>query len=142
MIAHLPLHLAVRNHALAAPGMPALFSYENLPATPTAHTPYVAEEYLPGTATTITIGSGGTLRAQPTYVLRCYGTPGIDVAVLRGFTDTLLAHFRPGTAWNIGGDTLRVRHDVAPFASPLTQDEDGWAVITVSIPLSYHTPNR
>ena len=141
MIAHLPLHLAVRNHALAAAGMPALVAYENVNATPTARTPYVAEEYLPGGTTTITIGSGGTLRATPTYVLRCYGVPGIDVAVLRGFTDDLLAHFRPGTSWSISGDVLRVRSDVAPTASPLTQDEDGWAVITLSIPLEFHTPN-
>lgn len=141
MIAHLPLHLAVRNHALATPGMPALVAYENVDATPTPRTPYVAEEYLPGAATTITIGSGGTLRAQPTYVLRCYGTPGIDVAVLRGFTDTLLARFRPGTSWSIDGDTLRVRSDVAPSPSPLTQTEDGWAVITCSIPLEFHTAN-
>jgi hypothetical protein len=141
VIAHAALHLAVRNHALAAAGMPALVAFENVVTTPTARTPYVAEEYLPGGSTTITIGSGGTLRATPIYVLRCYGVPGIDVAVLRGFTDTLLAHFRPGTSWSIGAAVLRVRSDVAPSASALTQTDDGWAVITCSVPLEFHTPN-
>ncbi len=141
MIAHLALHLAVRNHALAASGMPALIAYENVPATPTARTPYVAEEYLPGGMNAITIGSGGTLRVTPTYVLRCYGVPGVDIAPLRTLTDTLLAHFKPGTSWVVDGATLRVRHDVAPSPSPLTVTDDGWAVITLSVPLEYHAPN-
>lgn len=122
-------------------GLPSLVAYENVASVPTANVPYVEEEYLPGGANAITIGSGGTLRVTPTYVLRCHGRVNVGIGALRAQTDALLAHCKPGTSWLVDGHTLRVRHDVAPFPSPLTVTDDGWAVVTLSVPLEYHAPN-
>lgn len=122
-------------------GLPAIRGYENIPITPVADEPYCEEEYLPGGMTTATLGNFGTLEATPTYVVRLYGPQRTGMDALRRTADALLTHFAPTTPISVAGHTVRVRSDVAPTPSPLGQTEDGWAVITVSIPLRVQTPN-
>lgn len=128
------------NRSLAAT-LPTVRGYENLPITPVANEPYCEEEYLPGGMGTATLGNFGTLEATPTYVLRLYGPQRTGMDALRRTADALLTLFAPTTPITVAGHTVRVRSDVAPTPSPLGQTEDGWAVITVSIPLRVHTAN-
>ena len=121
--------------------LPQIRGFENIAITPVADEPYCEEEYLPGGMTTATLGNFGTLEATPTYVVRLYGPQRTGMDALRRTADALLTHFAPTTPITVAGHTVRVRSDVAPTPSPLGQTEDGWAVITVSIPLRVHTAN-
>lgn len=122
-------------------GLPQIRGYENVPITPVADEPYCEEEYLPGGLTTQTLGNFGTLEATPTYVLRLYGPQRTGMDALRRTADALLTHFAPTTPISVANHTVRVRSDVAPTPSALRLTDEGWAVITVSIPLRVHTAN-
>lgn len=121
--------------------LPSARLYENVPLTPVPHEPYLVESYLPGGLTKATLGLRGELEATPTYVLQLYAPPATGIGAIRRTLDALAAHFAPGTAIAVGSDVARVRGDVAPIQSPLTQTEAGWAVATLSIPLRLRTPN-
>lgn len=121
--------------------LPAIRGYENVPITPVADTPYCEEEYLPGGLTTQTLGNFGTLEATPTYVLRLYGPQRTGMDALRRIADAVITHCAPTTPISVANHTVRVRSDVAPTPSALRLTDEGWAVITVSIPLRVHTAN-
>jgi hypothetical protein len=122
-------------------GLPQIRAFENVITSRTVGSPYVEEEYLPGGMTTATLGNFGSLEATPTYVLRLHGPQNTGMDALRRIADALLTHCAPATPIPVAGHTVRVRSDVAPTPSPLGQTADGWAVITVSIPLRVHTAN-
>jgi hypothetical protein len=125
-----------------AVGFPSRVQYENRRLVPDAGHPYVAEEYLPGGGPSKeTLGAFGELEVRPTYVLRLHAPPDSGLSALRGYTDALTTLFAPGTPITVGSDTARVRTDVGPFASPIQQTEDGWAVSVLSIPLRLRTSN-
>lgn len=121
--------------------LPSARLYENVPLTPTADEPYLVESYLPGGLTKATLGQRGELEATPTYVLQLYAPPATGIGAIRRTLDALTAHFAPGTAIAVGSDVARVRGDVAPIQSQLTQTEAGWAVATLTIPLRIRTAN-
>lgn len=128
-------------------GLPSTRVWENLvPATaPTVTDPYVLEQYLPGPAARVTVGSDGQLEVEPLYVLSIYGVANTDVAALRQYVDALLLHFAPDTVLTLSnGDLVRVRGNPAPFAGQLLRREDapGWVVASVNIPFRCRTaPN-
>jgi len=122
-------------------GLPALIGYENIAITPTTDVPYCVEEYLPGALAKVTVGAFGELEATPLYVLRLLYPQHTGMTALRRTSDALLTHFAPGTPLTVGSDIARVRSDLAPFPSPITQTEDGWASCTVTIPLRLRTAN-
>ena len=125
-----------------AVNFPSRVHYENKRLVPDAGHPYVAEEYLPGGGPSKeTVGAFGELEVRPTYVLRLHAPPDTGISALRQYTDALTTHFAPGTPITVGSDTARVRTDVGPFASPIQQTEDGWAVTVLSIPLRLRTAN-
>jgi len=125
-----------------AVGLPALRAYENVRFAPVTDRPYVEEEYLPGGAPfKATLGAFGELEVRPSYVLRCYGPDGTGLSALRRLTDALTTHFAPNTPLTVGSDTALVRSDTGPFPSPLQRTDDGWAVITLTIPLRLRTRN-
>jgi len=122
-------------------GLPVLIGYENLDVTPAADTPYCVEEYLPGALAKATVGAFGELEATPLYVLRLLYPQRTGMTALRRTADALLNLFAPSTPLTVGSDVARVRGDLAPFPSPITQTEDGWASCTVTIPLRLRTNN-
>jgi len=122
-------------------GLPVLIGYENISITPTTDTPYCVEEYLPGALAKVTVGAFGELEATPLYVLRLLYPQHTGMTALRRTSDALLTLFAPGTPLTVGSDIARVRSDLAPFPSPITQTEDGWASCTVTIPLRLRTNN-
>jgi hypothetical protein len=122
-------------------GLPALIGYENISITPTTDTPYCVEEYLPGALAKVTVGAFGELEATPLYVLRLLYPQHTGMTAIRRTSDALLTLFAPGTPLTVGSDIARVRSDLAPFPSPITQTEDGWASCTVTIPLRLRTAN-
>jgi hypothetical protein len=121
--------------------LPASVAYLNVPHEPTVGAPWVEEQYLPGSADQYTVATTGTLETLPIYALTVYGPTGIDIAGLMGYADALLDHFAPGTPLTVASGDLRVRARPAPFASPVQIVDGGWAAVTVSVPLRYHTAN-
>ena len=124
-----------------AVNLPASVAYLNVPHEPTVGAPWVEEQYLPGSADQYTVATTGTLETLPIYALTVYGPTGIDIAGLMGYADALLDHFAPGTPLTVASGDLRVRARPAPFASPVQIVDGGWAAVTVSVPLRYHTAN-
>lgn len=140
MLSHRAVLLALRAHA--TPVTPAKWAFENTPFTPTTGVAYVEEDYVPGPATLRTLaGPGGTVQAEPLYVLKWFDKAGSGAAILDGVS-ALLARFAPGTAITAAdGTVVRVRGDTAPYASGVTTPEAGWAMVTVTIPCRVYTIN-
>jgi hypothetical protein len=87
---------------------------------------------------------GGPVEETALYVLRIYAPAGAGVKDLNAQLGRILARFAPGTPITASdGTVVRVRGDVAPTRSQITNDSPGWAVSTVTIPvrmLSHNTP--
>lgn len=102
---------------------------------------YVDEDYLPGPSAVKTTGPGRQVECTPGYVLKLYGPPEYGVLAHYTLAGALLDHFAPMTAlYPSSGDVLRVRGDVAPYRDQL-RVIDGFALITVTIPLRLRTVN-
>jgi len=121
--------------------LPTQRAWENVDFTPTTGSPYVTEEYLPGAAQKITIGPFGEIEALPIYLPRIFVPSNTGRAAVSQYADAVLALFAPETTITVGADSLRVRGDVAPFLGQLLNLDAGFAVIPITIPLRYRTPN-
>jgi hypothetical protein len=116
-------------------------AYENVRYTPVVGRPWIRETYLPGGGSKATLGAFGDLDIRPLYVLAVHVPQLQDTTAADRYADALVAHFAPGTPLTVGSDTLRVRTDVLPSPGGLVATADGWAVLTVTIPLWLRTPN-
>lgn len=122
--------------------LPSIAAWTNLPRSRVTGQPFVEEEYLPGGAPfKQTLGPFGRLVFQPTYVLRLGVAQGTDHTASLAYADALCTHFAPTTPLTVSGSTVYVRPDLGPFPSPVALTEDGWAVVTLSIPLQVDTDN-
>jgi len=125
-----------------AVGYPALRARENVIFQPTDGRPWVDEEFIP---------AGGVLYAGPyangvreetgLYVVRWYGIANTGALGLRRAIDALAARFAPGTTMTAGSDVVRVRGDVAPYASRIAPRDDSWAVCSLTVPWRCYSAN-
>lgn len=125
-----------RSLAVLAPDV----AYSNVRYVPTVGRPWILEEYLPGGGTKIVLGALGTLEALPLYVLRLHCRPDTDASALWRYADAITRHFAPTTTIPEPAQVIRVRADFIPSLSPLAVF-DGWASVSVTIPLRVHAPN-
>lgn len=140
MVDHAAVHLALRNHAM--PALPASREWENVEFRPTPGVPYVEEDYVPATSTLLGLFKGGTIEDTALYVFRWYDVAGRGTAAINTGISALLARFAPGTAIVAGdGSIVRVRGDVAPTRSQITNPAPGWAMSAVTIPVRVYTQN-
>jgi hypothetical protein len=144
----LTLTTAARAVEVAAAGrtiaclLPAGRAWENVAYTPTTNRPWVEEDYLPGPAQQIPLGSLGDVETLPQYVVKVYGVPGTGLAALHRYGDAILNLFPPRTALTLStGDVLRVRINPAPYRGQLVQDTAGFAVTVVTIPCAVRSAN-
>lgn len=123
-------------------GLPALRGWDNLDFTPERGRPFIEADFVPATATLRTgPAQGGTREETGLYVVRWYGLSNTGASNIRHAVTALGALFTPGTTLTAGGDVVRVRSDVAPFASAVTQRAGGWALCTLTIPWRVHSAN-
>jgi hypothetical protein len=141
VINHQAVQLALRNQAI--PALPALREWENVAFTPTAGQPFVEEDYVPAGSTLRGLVLAGMVEDTALYVIRWYGLAGQGTKAINDGITALLARFAPGTAILASdGSIVRVRGDVAPIRSQITNTDDGaWAVTTVTIPVRVFTQN-
>ena len=116
--------------------LPAARAWENERfAKPSPIKPYVEESFVPATSQTITLpANGGQVQQTGLYVLRVYGLSGYGLAGLNSYVDALLLQFAPGTALTIGSDVLHVRTDTSVNAGQIIPLDNGWSVVTITIP--------
>lgn len=125
-----------------AVNLPASAAWLNVPHEPTAQTPWVEEQYLPGSAEQWTVTTTGLLEVLPQYALTLYLPTGGDASAAFAYADAMLDHFAPGTPLTLAdGTDLRVRARPAPYPSPLQVVDGAWAALTVTVPLRHITPN-
>jgi hypothetical protein len=99
------------------------------------------EDYLPGPAYRATLGLGGEMELEPSYVLRLHGVAGQGMGALYEVADAILRRFAPNTAMPTSdGHTLRVRSDPAPSRGQVLPVEGGsHSVIVITVPLVVRT---
>lgn len=118
------------------------FAWTNKKFTPTTSLEYLEESFVLGTPTRITQGASAWLEYTPMYFVNLRYPINDGIGDIDDMTTDLLTHFAPGTDITASnGDVLRVRGDVAPYASEVLQVEPGWAGATVAIPLRVRTVN-
>jgi hypothetical protein len=123
-------------------GLPTSRAYLNVAHEPTAQTPWVEEQYLPGSAEQVSVTATGTLEVLPQYALTFYLPTGSDVSAAFAYADATLDHFAPGLPLTLAdGTDLRVRARPAPYPSPVQIVDGAWAALTVTVPLRHITPN-
>lgn len=131
---HHAVHMALR--ARAIPVLPAMRERENVAFTPTEGVQFVEEDYVPATTTLLGLVRGGTVEVTALYVLRWYVPAGTGVKALNDGITALLALFEPGTGITASDGTIvRVRGDIGPSRSQITNPTPGWAVSTIAIPV-------
>lgn len=122
--------------------LPAGRAWENRQYVPSAGTPWVEEDYLPGPAAQYTVGPRGRIWCLPQYIIKLYGLPKTGAGALYRYADALLLLFPPRLAITLtSGDVVRVVSEPAPYRSQLIQDAAGFAVVVVTIPLRVETAN-
>lgn len=132
---------AAANRSLVA-GVPLTRIWSNRPGSPDPNTPYVEAELIsqPGQL----IGApaqGGTREDRGLYVIRLYGIADVGEAALRRLARAILDLFTPHTTFPAGGDVVRIRGDVTPFASGIGQRASGHALVTLTIPWRIYRSN-
>lgn len=133
---------AASGRALAV-GLPATRKLDdNLDFTPVAGRPYVECEFVPAPVRLRTgPAQGGTNELEGLYKVRWYGLANTGAQSIRNAVKALEALFTPGTAFTAGADAVRVRGDVGPFATPITQRAGGWALCVLTIPWRVYSAN-
>lgn len=126
-----------------AVGLPSNRQWENTDFTPpSAPTPYVVEQYLPGPTSKVTIGPFGQVEGTPMYALAVYAANKVGIDAPYAYADALLDLFAPSTNLSLSdGNTLRVRTDTGPYRGQLIRDDAGRSVIPITIPLRIRTAN-
>lgn len=98
------------------------------------------EEYLPGGGRKPVLGAGGTVEAEPLYLMQIHVPQMTDLTAAHRYADALCRHFAPGTTIPEATHDIRVRADITPSPAGV-RVSDGWAVVTTTIPLRVHAPN-
>jgi len=125
-----------------AVGLPALRAYDNRDFAPVGGRPFVETELVPGPSTLRTgPAQGGTLVQTGLFLIRWYGLANTGALGIRQAMDALAALFTPMTSLTAGSDVVRVRDDVGPYTSSITQRPGGWAVSTLTIPWRVFSAN-
>lgn len=133
--------LGLRSLLLTLPELPADRAWTNVEFVPRDGVPYIEEDFVPGASTLNGLVRGGTREATGLYVIRWYGIDNTGPDVMDG-VDALLRLFKPGTTIPLqSGDVVRVRGDVAPFSSSLSNDGPARAVITATVPWRVYALN-
>lgn len=124
--------------------LPPLVAWENTDSAefpPAADRWWVDENYVPGPKRTISLGALAEMEHKPLYVVKLYSPPGYDVPAPYKVADSIEGRFPPRLSMPLpDGSALRVRGDAAPYRGQLTVRE-GWALITVTIPLEQRSLN-
>lgn len=123
-------------------GLPSGRAWENIGFDPTPGSPWIEEQFLPGPTRVPTIGSNGTIIAEPIYYLAVHAPEDTGIGASNRYVDALWEHFKPGTQINLSnGDTAEVRRDTGPFRGQLLRTRPGWVTVPVSFPLRLFTIN-
>lgn len=143
MIDHEAGHLALRTQLVAISGLPSARAWENKDFTPTAGTPYIADQYVPATHRLLTtMAQGGSAVETGLYVIQWFGLKGSGISAIRTGAAAILAAFAPGSSFaTTAGDTIRVRTDTAPVPGQILPLDKGWAVCTTKIPWQAYSHN-
>lgn len=122
--------------------LPTSRAFENVDFTPVAGVPFVEEQYAPGGAAKVTLGPLGEIEALPLYFPRVYVPSNTGFSAASRYADALVTLFAPDTDITMTApSTLRVRTDLVPSPGQLLQAQPGFAVLPVTVPLRYRTPN-
>lgn len=118
-------------------GLPTIREWQNVaiqtPVKPRRHS--IHESYAPATQEQITSPyDGGLAEETGLYLLRWEIPENTGWLAIDTCVNALLALFTPGTAFTAGSSTLRVRGDIAPWASGLVNQGNGRASRTITIP--------
>jgi hypothetical protein len=121
-------------------GLPANVGWENKAVTPVAKTPYVTEQYVPGTARVATLPvNGGTAYDDGLWIVRWFAKADTGLGALRLPAQEVLTLFKPGTLVSAG---LRIlSNPIGPTAGQLLPLEDGWTVVVITIPWRLESTN-
>lgn len=124
-------------------GIPSLRAWENRKVDPQKKLWHIKEEYIPGPIQNQeTKGPLGWVREEPIYFITLRGLSGTGAAALFKAAGAVVASFPPRDALTLAdGTILRVRSLQGPTHGKILQDEDGFAVIVVTIPLWVRTQN-
>jgi len=124
-------------------GFPSGREFDNEKYTPTAGSPYVEEDLVPGPVVQLTVTKlNGELELTPLYVIRVNVPEGNGSTAANAYADALLGLFKAHTTMTLdNGDVLRVRGNPAPFRGQLISRKSGWASVPVTIPLRMTTIN-
>lgn len=123
-------------------GIPTVCSWENQEAEPSDDHWFLNEDYLPGVPRRITNGAFGEFQTDPAYVLKVHGFKNTGAGALYAMSDAILKMFPPSYAMILAdGVVLRVHSNPGPYRGQIMYDEDGFAFITITIPLWARTRN-
>ena len=138
----LTVEVAAAGKTLAV-GLPLFREWDNEGLTPTAGSPYVEEELLPGPVVQLTVcKENGKLELTPQYVAHVSVPEGKGSDAASAYADALLSLFKAHSTITLGnGDLLRVEGGTAPYRGQLIQRKPGWASVPVTIPLRMTTIN-
>ncbi len=123
-------------------GLYALRAWENLAFEPTNGRPFVEEDFQHLT-TELVAGPAehGLIEQQGLYHLKLYGLSNKGSNEIRLMAEAVYARFTPGTFMAVGSDVVRVRGDVGPYTNQIFARDDGWSVLTLTIPWSILSTN-
>lgn len=125
-----------------AVGLPSRRAWQNIAFDPEPGTPWVEEQFIPGPTRVPTIGSNGTIVAEPIYNLTVHTPEDTGIGAPNKYADALWAHFKPGTQVTLSnGDTAEVRRDTGPYRGQMLRTRPGWVTVPVSFPLRLYTIN-
>lgn len=124
-------------------GLPSHRAWENMPFTPEDRRWFIEEDYIPGPAFSVTIGSTHEVQVEPMYVLRLYGLSGIGITAIYLVADAILRLYAPGTALPMSdGQVLRVKGDPAPNRGQVVAEGASHALTVITVPLWARTFNN
>ena len=137
-----PIETPAAGRALTV-GIPTLRGWENDKAERIAGRWYFDEDYLPGPAPDkFTLGQGGQVETEPTYVVKLEGIPNTGTAAMYAVAHEILLTFPPALAFTLdSGDIVHVRTNPAPYRSKVINRKSGNPEIVITIPLVVRTSN-
>ena len=137
----LDTEVAAGSRSLAV-GLPSRRAWENIGFDPEPGYPWIEEQLVPGPTRVPTIGTNGTIVAEPIYGITVHAVENTGIGAANRYVGALWEHFKPGTQVNLtNGDTAEVRRDTGPFPSPKLRTRPGWVTVPVSFPLRLYTIN-
>jgi hypothetical protein len=123
-------------------GLPAHRVIENMDYTPDPTRQYVELEFVPATQSLRSFpAEGGVVEITGLYIVRWYGLAETGTAGLRTCITALAALFSPGTTLTSGSTIARVRGDLSPFPSSISNRAPGFALSVLTIPWRCYAVN-